>query len=373
MTVKTLMREWAVAALTGALLFAPVAWAGPGHDHGDEPAVAHEGPKRLPDGGVFLPKPAQRQLAVRTIVANQETLAPSYELNGLVLMDPNAGGKVQPTQTGRLDMGPQGLPSLGQKVTKGEVLGYVVPAVSSLDRANQEAITAELRASRDLAHKRLARLKALEGTVPRKDIEEAASEVNSLSARLKATSTALTTREALIAPVTGVISTANVVAGQVVDPNETLFEIVVPERLLIEALSYDPAASQDIGAATLSTGAGRNAPLVFIGAGAQLKEQALPLLFRLAEGADVSLAVGQPVKVLVQSSEQVQAIPIPRAAVVKNPSNQDIVWVHDHAEQFVPRIVRYAPLDGSRVAVTDGIRAGERIVVQGAPLINQVR
>ena len=41
--------------------------AGEGHDHGDAPAAARtNGPQRLPDGSVFLPKPAQRQLGVRT-------------------------------------------------------------------------------------------------------------------------------------------------------------------------------------------------------------------------------------------------------------------------------------------------------------------
>jgi hypothetical protein len=41
------------------------AFAGDGHDHGDAPpATNSSGPKRLPDGGVFLPKPAQRQISV---------------------------------------------------------------------------------------------------------------------------------------------------------------------------------------------------------------------------------------------------------------------------------------------------------------------
>ena len=44
------------------------AFAGDGHDHGDAPpATNSSGPKRLPDGGVFLPKPAQRQISVRTL------------------------------------------------------------------------------------------------------------------------------------------------------------------------------------------------------------------------------------------------------------------------------------------------------------------
>ncbi|HVL10198.1 MAG TPA: efflux RND transporter periplasmic adaptor subunit, partial [Burkholderiaceae bacterium] len=52
----------------GLTALSPFAIAGPGHDHGDAPPAANSnGPKRQPDGSVFLPKPAQRQLAVRTL------------------------------------------------------------------------------------------------------------------------------------------------------------------------------------------------------------------------------------------------------------------------------------------------------------------
>ncbi len=65
MTPRSLMSAAACAALAAALLvLAAPALAGEGHDHGDAaPAANSNGPKRLPDGSVFLPKPAQRQAA----------------------------------------------------------------------------------------------------------------------------------------------------------------------------------------------------------------------------------------------------------------------------------------------------------------------
>ena len=62
-----------------------------------------------------------------------------------------------------------------------------------------------------------------------------------------------------------------------------------------------------------------------------------------------------------------------QAALQRNPSNQSIVWVKTGPEQFAPRVVSYQPLDGVRVAVTQGLAAGERVATQGAALINQVR
>jgi len=358
-----------VLALAGPLS----AQAGEGHDHGDAPAApSANGPQRQPDGSVFLPKPAQRQLGVRTMVTEEAELPRSVELNGKVLMDPNAGGKVQPLNAGRIEPGPRGLPSPGQVVRKGDVLAYVVPSTAPIERSNQSAQLAELRAAKSLADKRVARLKELADTVPRKDIEAAESEAASLGERIAAVGGGLATREALVAPVSGVIASAHVVAGQVVDARELLFEIVDPGRLRIEALAFDPALGADVGSATLAVG-NQRVPLVFVGAARSLREQALPLGFRAQGAALNGLAVGQPVRVFVQTRQKVKGIPVPVASLMKSPANQTVVWVKTAPERFEPRTVTTEPLDGLNVAVTSGLKAGDRVATQGATLINQVR
>ena len=358
------------------LVLALTGWpshAGEGHDHGDAPAASSaNGPQRQPDGSVFLPKPAQRQLGVRTVLTATAELPRTVELNGRVLMDPNAGGKVQAVVGGRIEPGPRGLPENGQAVRKGEVLAYVAPSAAPIERSNQAAQLAELRAGQALANKRVARLKELADTVPRKEIEAAESEAASFAARAAAVSAGLSSRDALVAPVSGVIAAANVVAGQVVDARELVFEIVDPSRLRIEALAFDAALASDIGGATLALGDQR-VPLAFIGAARSLREQALPLSFR-AEGAVLSkLAVGQPVRVFVQTRQKVKGIAVPVASLMKNPANQTIVWVKTDAERFAPRTVTTEPLDGVDAAVTSGLAPGDRVATQGATLINQVR
>ena len=375
-------------AITLALCaaFASTAWAGPGHDHGDAPPSATgNGPRRLPDGSVFLPKPSQRQMGVRTLPVELAPLARTTTLPGRVVMDPAAGGKVQALLAGRLQPGPKGLPQLGQAVQRGEVLAYVEPATGTLERAGQQAQLAELRASHALAAKRLARLHELADTVPRKDIEAAESEVASLQARIGAVGGGLQARDALVAPVSGVIASANAVAGQVVDARELVFEVVNPQRLQVEALAYDPTLAADVAGAAIAVG-GHSLPLRFLGAARSLREQALPLLFTPAAPAApdpakagaapaslAGVAVGQTLEVHVQHRIQLQGLRVPSTALAKNPANETIVWVKTAAEQFAPRVVTAAPLDGSSVAVTAGLAAGDRVAVQGANLINQVR
>lgn len=344
-----------------------------GHAHGAAAAPPpSSSPRRLPDGSVFLPKPAQRQLGVRTQLAEAGELPRVLELNGKVAMDPNAGGTVQPLNAGRIEPGPRGLPNIGQAVRKGEVLAYVRPSTAPIERANQAAQLAELRAARSLAEQRVARLRELADTVPRKDLEAAESEARSLAERVAAVGDGLAAREALVAPVAGVIASAQALAGQVVDARALVFEIVDPTRLRIEALAYEPGITTDLGGASLALGETR-VPLRFVGAARSLREQALPLVFRAEGQALAALALGQPVRVFVQRRQTIRGIAVPAAALMKNPANQTIVWVKTAPEHFAPRSVTVEALDGVRVAITSGLQAGDRVATQGATLINQIR
>ena len=349
------------------------AQAGEGHDHGEAPAAATgNGPRRLPDGSVFLPKTSQRQLAVRTVVAEVKSLPKTIELGGVVTMDPNAGGRVQPTLAGRLEAGPRGLPQLGQAVRRGEVLAFVRASANPIERGNQLAQTAELKARLQLAEKRATRLAQLEGTVAQKDQDEAQADVASLQQRLAAVSASVSAGEALVAPVTGVIASAKAVSGQVVDARDVLFEITDPARLQVQASAFDAALGSNIASASVAAGTTPVA-LTFVGAALALQEGAIPLQFKAQGKSALPLAVGQSVKVVVQTKDVVQGVAVPAAALVKTPSNQDMVWVHTGPEAFAPRTVRFMALDGATVSVTDGLKPGDRVVTQGAALLNQVR
>lgn len=354
-----------------AALWPGLCSAAPGHNHGNAPALATgDAPRRLPSGEVFLPKPTQRKLGIRTLLVATAEHARAFELNGRVVSDPNAGGRVQSTQAGRLLPGPGGLPGIGRRVARGEVLGVIEPTIGAVERGNQAAQLADLRAQHDNAKKRLTRLEQLEGAVPQKDIDSARIDLTSLAARVAAVGGVLGSRELLRAPVAGVVSAAHAVAGQVVDARELLFEIVDPARLMVEALAYDDARTGAIASASIGAGEG-TINLRFIGAGAQLRDQALPLMFRVEGSA--RLAVNQPVRVAVQTATRFKVIAAPASALARNPANETIVWVHAGAETFAPRTVRVAPLDGARVALLSGLKDGDRLVVDGVQLLNQVR
>jgi membrane fusion protein, heavy metal efflux system len=172
--------------------------------------------------------------------------------------------------------------------------------------------------------------------------------------------------------VSGVIASSHALAGQVVDARELVYEVVDPTRLRIEALAYDAAVAADIAGASLAIGT-QQVALRFAGAARSLREQALPLQFTGSSAALATLAVGQPVRVVVQSKTRITGFAVPTAALMKNPANQSIVWVKRAPERYEPRVVMFEPLDGNTVVVTSGLAEGDRVATQGATLINQVR
>lgn len=386
MTQLESTRPWfgslaSATALAASVLCASPALAAPGAhgpngEHLDAPgaAVNASGLARLPDGSVNVPKIAQRRMAIRTVLAPESEAAATVEMPGRVVMDPNASGRVQAAHGGRIEAGPKGLPVAGQSVKRGEVLAYVRHHAEPYALGTQQAQVAELRAQRELAEQRLKRLEGLEGTVPRKDIDAARTEARSLVERERSISGSLVARETLTAPVSGVIARADLVVGQVVESRDVLFEVVDPARMLVEATTADAKVAARVAGASLQ--GVPEVSLRLLGASRSLRDGVLPITFAVSAakpGAALPLAIGQPVTVVAQSTERIKGVVLPAQAVVRNPSNEPIVWIKSGAERFIPQPVQFRPLDASTVVVTQGLSADNRVVVQGAPLIAQIR
>ncbi|PZW39460.1 multidrug efflux pump subunit AcrA (membrane-fusion protein) [Humitalea rosea] len=351
----------AVMALAAILLVPMIAWAQP-----------LDAPRRQPDGSIFVPKPSQRLLGLRTGPAEPGEAFVPVHLTGQVVADPNASGRVQASEAGRIEPPEGGFPALGQRVARGEVLGFVVPIMAAQDRVGVRASIAELDALIVIGEARVRRLTALAGTVAAREISDARADLEGLRQRRAANLPAVTGREPIVAPSAGVISVVRVAAGQVIQAQEPLFDIVDPARLWVEAIAFDPAAVAEVSAASAMTAGGQALRLGFVGRGMTLRQQGLPLHFRI-EGGAPGLAVGQPVTVLVETPRRTAGIVLPAEAVVRNPEGGQVVYEMPSAERFLPRPVRAQPLDGQRVLVTAGLERGARVVTSGAGLIAQVR
>lgn len=347
-----------------------------GHDHGADaaPAPAGSAPVKQPNGEVFMPKASQRLLQVRTARAAVEKTQVATELVGTVISDPAHEGRVQAPMEGQVELASGRVSYVGEVVNAGDVLALLAPAMPVYERGTLAQVTADVEGKLRIAEQKLQRLTRISGDyIPQREIDDTRTEIESLREQKRVLEPKNTERLELKAPISGIISVANVRAGQVVSARDTLFEIVDPKKIWIEAISVPGNDDQgEVSSAAALDAEGHKIPLAYIGRAPALRQQALPLLFKVEAPHD-SLAIGVTVKVLVQHGKPLEGIVVPDAAVVRATNGLPQVWVKVGPERFAPRAVRVKPLDGERVLVTAGLEPGDRVVVEAAELINQVR
>jgi cobalt-zinc-cadmium efflux system membrane fusion protein len=352
-------RRAAALLVAGALLI--------GHDpaSAQEMSAADAGTDRAArnaDGSVFVPKPIQRIYALRTIPAASASHPRTVELPGRIMPDPNASGYVQASVGGRLSAPTGGFPMLAQ----------VTPPIQMIDVSDMRQRQGELDQQISIVQRRVTRFEALapSGAVSRVQLDEARLELEGLKDRRASLDKVRLEPEALIAPVSGVVAEGTPVAGQMAQTNAVIFQIIDPAKLWIEALSFDPVVGSV--AASAVTGNGRTVKLSFRGSGLADRNQSIPVHFAI-EGDTAGLRAGQLVTVMATTGEQKEGMAIPRGSLVRGANGLDMVYVHTRAEQFEPRPVRIEPLDGERVLAVAGLEPGQRVVVQGAELLHNVR
>jgi cobalt-zinc-cadmium efflux system membrane fusion protein len=362
-------RVAAAVLLTGALL------VGGDPSSAQDMSAGDAGPDRAArnaDGSVFVPKPIQRIYALRTAATAVAAHPRTIELPGRIIPDPNTSGYVQASVGGRLSAPAGGFPRLGTPVRTGDVLAYVTPPMQAIDVSDMRQRQGELDQQISIVARRVTRFETLlpGGAVSRVQLDEARLELEGLKERRASLDHIRRQPEALIAPVNGVVAEGTPVAGQMAQPNAVIFQIVDPAQLWVEALSFDPVAGQVAASAIAANG--RPLPLSFRGSGLADRNQSIPVHFAV-EGETGGLRAGQFVTVMATNGELKEGIAIPRGSLLRSPNGQDMVYVHTRAERFEPRPVRIEPLDGERVLAVAGLEPGQRVVVQGAELLHNVR
>ena len=386
--MNKILQNLLLLSMVSAVVPAPVAaHGGEDHSHDEAPMVQVSGdkPSRLTDGSLFIPKAAQHQWQLRTRKVQQAEHQRSVELQAEVMLDPAFGGLIEASQLGQLQAGPDGWPTLGQQVRAGQVLAAIAPLDTSLDRSNQQALLAELDAQIALTQDRIRRFEKLGTLVPANELDALNIDVAGLKKRRDFAAKGAGQLVPVVAPVSGVISQVHKLRGQVVQSQDALFQIVDPAELLIAARLYDTHLNlpvQPSASARLLAGDNTSSgfPLQFQGQGLQLQQQARPLWFKAlpktantTENTVPQLSVGQPLTVMLSTGEVLKGWAVPRTALQKLDTGETAVWVHQSAERFIAQKVSPLPLSADEVVIVSGLHDGDRVVVQAASLLAQVR
>lgn len=382
LSVLLRVKRSSAAVLLGIALAAGIprtAEAGPGHDHDhgthneSEHSVTQDAPGRLADGLIFLPKPTQRLLEIRTEILQLKTAKRAQRLIGRVIADPNRNGLVQSTLRGRIKPPNTGLPVLGQKVSAGDVLALVEPAFAAIDASDVRQTAGDLEQRMAVLKAQLARRRHLvtKKVASEASLQDLEIELEGLQARRRQLDESRSKPEALYAPVSGVVADVRVVAGQVVASADTLYQIVDPDYFWVEAITFDPKLAITPHAKAL-TSDNRVLDLSFVGRSRTLQQQATVLQYKITSPT-TALNIGEPLTVNVETGEPITGIVVPKDAVAEAPNGQRVAFVRQDAEQYRAVPVRVEDLDGTRLHVIAGLSAGDQIIVRGATLVSQIK
>lgn len=177
------------------------------------------------------------------------------------------------------------------------------------------------------------------------------------------------------APIAGVVVGVAKGPGAQVAPGEPIVEVIDATKLWLE-VSVTERDLARLGRVTRSTfttpgspGKEYTASLVDRGAVVNPQSRSVTMVFEVGNGERL-LRSGQQAIVRLDAEERVEALLVPVEAVLEAEGKR-FVYVLRSGEEFERRDVTVGDEYGDRVAILSGLKAGERVVTQGAYQLRQ--
>ncbi|MGE0440103.1 MAG: efflux RND transporter periplasmic adaptor subunit [Gemmatimonadales bacterium] len=321
-----------------------------------------------PAGISFLKEQQWKSPDFRTAFAAAGELAGASEVPGEIVP---AGGRFAVVTTplaGTVDPRTGAGLAAGTRVAAGTILAAVTPALgdggSGYARARAELAEAEEE------HARARRLVEAEAA-PARRLHEA-------EIRLRAAQEALAPfgggelvdgRVPVRSPLGGVITIRHSLAGALVAAGDPLFTVVDPSVVWVRALvpgtvigqvnRRQPATIRVDGSdLTVAT-----SPPAAVSPRIDPETRAVEITYPVAN-RDGAIPIGATVRVLVPRAGRGSGVIVPASAIFEF-DGRPYCFVQISGESFEQRPVAIAARDASRALITDGVRAGERVVTGG--------
>jgi cobalt-zinc-cadmium efflux system membrane fusion protein len=390
-----------IALLTTLLLVASLpVWAHGGEDH----SHAEPAPAAVATGNALaVTKESQFLLGIRTVLASEKQLPRLVRVTGRIVARPQGQAAVTSPVTGTI-LQQASMPAFGDRVRQGQTLAVVAQAIGAPERlqvkteqfrtaAERRKVEADLQVAvghASVAKANWQRLQRLSQVVAKKEIPLAEQAYRAAEAQVQALRAQLTqlsqqgaalqamtgtgagspNRFVLTAPISGVISARDAVPGAQVTPDKRLFEIVDASTVWVEGQVFetDLAAVESARTATVHTAAyaDRSFPgrLVSLGQVVDDATRTVKAVFAVANPQG-KLRIGQFATVSLATGVTAKQVVVPQKAVYAQGGKQWL-FVHTAPETFERREVTVSETIGDTVIVAQGVKAGERVVTEGA-------
>lgn len=270
-----------------------------------------------------------------------------------------------------------------QVVRKGQELAVLQSAV--IGKARGESITAQARL--DLATQTLERKRRLaaENIVPAREVQEAEAAAATAEAEVRASRAGLRALGAsdessdsselvLRSPIDGTVIERAAIQGQMADPAQPLFRIGDMSKLWLvvhaferDAVRLTPGSAARVSFAALP-GRAFAGNVTLIGKQVDAGSRTIPVRIEIANSEQL-LRPGMSATAWVpvgKISEKVIAVPV---AALQRLENEWLVFVPTGRDTFEMRPVGRGRDLGTEIEIVSGLKAGERVVIEGAFLL----
>jgi membrane fusion protein, heavy metal efflux system len=342
-------------------------------------ASAKEAPKDEggDDGGIpFLKEQQWKTTGFATAFANVGTVAGSFQATGQIVPAAGRMARVSAPIAGMVDLtGVAGAPAPGQRISKGQALAVLTPALgeggSALARAR-----AELREAED-EYERAKRLYAVEA-VPQRRLHEAEIRLTAARETLAAFGGSHSAqpdgRVVLRAPIAGVIATRTLAPGSRVEAGAELFTVVDPSVVWLE-VDAPAAEAARVGKTRVAVagttfrvpGSDRAHAVrraISVGSIIDSVSRTVPVIYEVTN-PDGTLKIGMTAQAAVGTGQPIEGVVIPSSAVLDE-DGRPIAYVQTGGERFEKRELAVGGTSDDRTLVRSGIKAGERVVTGAA-------
>jgi membrane fusion protein, heavy metal efflux system len=384
-------RTWAKSL--GALTLAAAAglgvqWVAAEDRPPGPPGAAHDVP-RFEDGVIHHSAAYAERIGLRVERAHERTLAPTTEVTGAVQRSPAHTAAVGALIFGRVRSVEV---VVGQAVAAGQPLATLESA--ELGRAQAELAAARARTRLAAAEHRRKQQLVDEGIAAHRSVDVTGRELEAARAFLRASkqrvhamlgqglgqqadqqadqggADAALGELVLRTPIAGEVIAANVVLGQPVETDEVAFEVADLRHLWLELAVFtndlpliaegDDVLVQPHGDEETSV----RGHVAHVGSAIDPVSRTATVRVEVDDMAR-ALRVGQAVRArIVSRGAEVRALAVPRHAVVLV-DGAPTVFVSPAEGQVLPRTVALGVHGPEHVEVREGLRPGERVVVDG--------
>ena len=355
----------------------------------DESAAHAEAAKHPADDAAAIAYLKEQQWANEFATAPVQNAELRSSIRVPAVLEPLPGGEAVVTAPAAGRFVADRLPSIGDRVRAGAVLGRLEPRLSATsDRATLVADVAEAQTAVEAARVEQARAERLlaERAVPARRVEDAQRAATIAGARLKAAEARLAQRDetlrsgggaaagnafALRAPIAGRLTDVTATLGAAYDEGAPLFKIARTDALELKVFvpAAEAAAVRGLTGLLLEI-PGRVDPMplrfhhVHDPGVLDPTTKALPVQMEV-DNRNGELLIGQGGTAIVQTGGRQRAPAVPRAAVLME-AGRPYVFVQLGGERFARRFIEIASRDGDLVGIKKGVTPGERVVTRGA-------